>query len=292
MAEVNQDFLSPKNLIRDNQLVLDGALLSNSTKFAVQCLNLPWSLEGMKAQGGISDAEYNQTADILLQLHKGFLRLFEIADDFRNTLHVLDRACQQTLEFADKAQSKFSKLFELFRQLRDSPTSEVKTELHALNMELIIAANNAARSSGMVSFGTFVNDLSEVGVYMRETYHKLTLRMKDPKVKNIIEKLLGTRGRLPSLEGFLAWLDRINDQSNKAIKDLEHLRGSWEMIAADSASLEDFLYHPHSEPSNRFMQVKLAHLLSGWKVVKEKVIEFNRVHLQSALKEVDGAPRR
>jgi len=60
MAEVNQDFLSPKNLIRDNQLVLDGALLSNSTKFAVQCLNLPWSLEGMKAQGGISDAEYNQ----------------------------------------------------------------------------------------------------------------------------------------------------------------------------------------------------------------------------------------
>jgi len=140
----------------------------------------------------------------------------------------------------------------------------------------------------MVSFGTFVNDLSEVGVYMRETYHKLTLRMKDPKVKNIIEKLLGTRGRLPGLEGFLAWLDRINDQSNKAIKDLEHLRGglkhsrfssinvahmflgSWEMIAADSASLEDFLYHPHSEPSNRFMQVKLAHLLSGWKVVKEK----------------------
>jgi hypothetical protein len=103
-------------------------------------------------------------------------------------------------------------------------------------MELIVTANNASRSSGMISFGTFVNDLSDVGGYLRETYDALTKRMKEPEVQSTIEKLLGIHGRLPGLDGLLVWLDRINGQSNKAIKDLEYLRGEFKYSRFSSSA--------------------------------------------------------
>lgn len=79
---VDQNFLSPRDLLLNGQICLDGPLISDATKFAVECLNLPQSVDAICERAGITRDVYNQYADILNQLFKGFNAMFEIADDF------------------------------------------------------------------------------------------------------------------------------------------------------------------------------------------------------------------
>lgn len=82
MATVDQHFLSPRDLLQNGRICLDGPLISDATKFAVECLNLPQSVDAICERAGITKEVYNQYADILNNLFKGFNSMFAIADDF------------------------------------------------------------------------------------------------------------------------------------------------------------------------------------------------------------------
>jgi hypothetical protein len=82
MTIVDQHFLSPRDLLQNGQICLDGPLISDATKFAVECLNLPQSVNAICERAGITRDVYNHYADILNKLFKGFNAMFEIADDF------------------------------------------------------------------------------------------------------------------------------------------------------------------------------------------------------------------
>jgi hypothetical protein len=82
MTTVDQRFLSVRDLLQDGRICLDGPLISDATKFAVECLNLPQSVDTICERAGITRDVYNHYADILNNLFKGFNTMFEIADDF------------------------------------------------------------------------------------------------------------------------------------------------------------------------------------------------------------------
>jgi hypothetical protein len=46
--------------------------------------------------------------------------------------------------------------------------------------------------------------------------------------------------------------------------------GSWTAIADDVIALQEFVYEPHGEKSDKFMKTEKEHILSGWKAVKRE----------------------
>ncbi|KAJ5592211.1 hypothetical protein N7537_009115 [Penicillium hordei] len=292
MTTVDQRFLSVRDLLQDGRICLDGPLISDATKFAVECLNLPQSVDTICERAGITRDVYNHYADILNNLFKGFNTMFEIADDFGAIIKTVDAACKKTLEFAAKAQSDFPSLFDLFRQLRDKPTPEVKEKLNKLTMELIVSANTASRTSGSISLAGVINAWNDNREYLRGMYADLVKRMQDPSLQEILEKLLNIHGGIVGLDNLKKWIESLDEHTGKAVKDLEYFRGSWEAIDTDATTLQEFLYDPHSPKVEVFLRVELAHLLLGWKDVTDEINKLIEEHLQSAVEAIDHAPHR
>jgi hypothetical protein len=76
----------------------------------------------------------------------------------------------------------------------------VQAELHKLIMELIVLANIATRTANSVSLMGVVNAWNDNRVYLRGIYADLVKRMQDPKVQDILEKLLKIHGGIVGLE--------------------------------------------------------------------------------------------
>lgn len=67
-------------------------------------------------------------------------------------------------------------------------------------MELIVLANIATRTANSVSLMGVVNAWNDNRVYLRGIYADLVKRMQDPKVQDILEKLLKIHGGIVGLE--------------------------------------------------------------------------------------------
>lgn len=90
-------------------------------------------------------------------------------------------------------------LFQYFREVRDSPTPEARAKLESLNKQTLIATNNAARLASIVGFEDCVKDWSEEQHVLNDIYDELETRMKDPKIKEIIDKVLKYQGSTPGI---------------------------------------------------------------------------------------------
>ncbi|GFF40815.1 hypothetical protein IFM46972_06339 [Aspergillus udagawae] len=292
MTTVDRHFLSPRDLLQNRRICLDGPLISDATRFAVECLNLPQSVDAICERAGITHEVYKHYADILNKLFKGFIAMFEIADDFGAIIKTLDAACKETLYFAAKAPLDFPSLFNLFREIRDHPSPEVQGKLKKLTMELIFSANTATRTANSVSLTGVVNAWNDNRVYLRGVYEDLVKRMQDPKLQEIVEKLLKIHGGIVGLDNLKKWIEHLDEQTGKATKDLGYFRGAWQAVDKDSTSLQDFLYDPHKPEVDEFLKVELASLLEGWEAVTKEVNKLRAEHLQSAVEAIDGAPHR
>jgi hypothetical protein len=116
-------------------------------------------------------------------------------------------------------------LFDLFRQLRDKPTPEVKEKLNKLTMELIVSANTASRTSGSISLAGVINAWNDNREYLRGMYADLVKRMQDPSLQEILEKLLNIHGGIVGLDNLKKWIESLDEHTGKAVKDLEYFRG-------------------------------------------------------------------
>ncbi|KAF3482828.1 uncharacterized protein GIQ15_02152 [Arthroderma uncinatum] len=289
---VDKNFLSPRDIVHDGQVCLNGPRIMNGTKFAIACLNLPQSVSGIRERAHIDDKTYNHYADILLKLLKVFVRMFEIADDFRNTVNVLNTACSNTQDFAKLAESTFPELFDCFSKYRKSPTTEMHDKINKINMECIVSANIATRNAGLIGIGGLVRDWQSEQQDLQNVYRELIERMKAAEFMQIIEKLFGISGGISGLENLKTWVEELDTEAGSAINDLKAFEGSWHAIDSDSIALQELLQDPHSKDTDRLLQVELAHLLEGWKTVKSKVEELQQEFIQKALDMLNSAPHR
>ena len=98
-------------------------------------------------------------------------------------------------------------------------------KLNKLTMELIVSANTATRTANSVSLTGVVNAWDDNRVYLRGVYEDLVKRMQDPKLQEILEKLLKIHGGIVGLDNLKKWIEHLDEQTGKATKDLGYFRG-------------------------------------------------------------------
>jgi len=101
----------------------------------------------------------------------------------------------------------------------------VQGKLNKLTMELIVSANTATRTANSVSLTGVVNAWDDNRVYLRGVYEDLVKRMQDPKLQEILEKLLKIHGGIVGLDNLKKWIEHLDEQTGKATKDLGYFRG-------------------------------------------------------------------
>lgn len=92
-------------------------------------------------------------------------------------------------------------------------------------MELIVSANIATRTANSISLAGVINAWNDNRIYLRGVYADLVKRMQDPKVKGILEKLLNIHGGITGLDNLKKWIESLDAQTGKAVKDLGYFRG-------------------------------------------------------------------